>query len=136
MDAIKKRAIKRAIDGKTSNWLTVLPVACHYFNLSPMEFRGALALQYHRPLLNMPVECNGCGSDFSLEHALDCRKGGLITQCHNEVRDALGEIAAMAFKEVIREPIVREADYQRGVSTLIANLGIIGVWQPQTEAFF
>ena len=31
---------------------------------------------------------------------------------------------------------MREADYQRGISTLIADRGIRGFWQPQTEAFF
>ena len=38
MDAKKKWAIMRAVEGKTSNWLTVLPVARHHFNLSPTEF--------------------------------------------------------------------------------------------------
>ena len=56
----------------------------------------------------MPAICDGCGESFTLSHALDCRRGGLVTQCHNEVRDALGDIAALAFKEVIREPVVHE----------------------------
>ena len=50
----------------------------------------------------MTAECDRCGSAFSLENALDCQKSGLVTQWHNEVRDALGEIAAMAFKEAFR----------------------------------
>ena len=33
-----------------------------------------------------------------------------MTQRHNEIRDALGELAAMRFKEVLREPVVRESD--------------------------
>ena len=45
---------------------------------------------------------------------------------NNEVRDALGDIAALACKEVVREPVVREP----------ADLGVRGVWQPQTEALF
>ena len=85
----------------------------------------------------MPAECDGCRSAFSLEHALDCRKCGLVTtQCHNEVRDALGVTAAMTFEEVIREPVMGEAGYQRGVSAVITDLGIRGVWHPQTKAFF
>ena len=47
----------------------------------------------------MPASCEGCGGDFSLTHALDCSKGGLVTQHHNEVRDALG------YREVVREPL-------------------------------
>ena len=41
--------------------LTVMPVAHHHFDLSSVEFRDALALRYHRPLLNMPAFCDGCG---------------------------------------------------------------------------
>ena len=62
----------------------------------------------------MPSSCDGCGAQFSLGHALDCKKGGLITQRHNEVRDALGDIAALTYKEVVREPLVREAERNSG----------------------
>jgi len=27
---------------------------------------------------------------------LDCRVGGLVTQCHNEVRDTIGDLATLA----------------------------------------
>ena len=97
--------IMRAGDGKNFNWLTVMPIAHHHFDLSAVEFRDALAMRYGRPLMRMPATCNGCGAPFDLVHALHCKKGGLVTQ-HHEVRDALGDIAALAFKEVTREPIV------------------------------
>ena len=32
------RSIKRAIDFQTSGWLTVLPLACHQFDLSSQQF--------------------------------------------------------------------------------------------------
>ena len=60
---------------------------------------------------------------FNLQHALDCKKGGLVTLRHNEVRDALGDIASMAYKDVVREPIVREANDSLGMPALIADLG-------------
>ena len=90
------RTVRRAVDFQTSGWLTVLPLACHQFDLSVQQFRDALSLRYHRPLPVMPSSCDGCGSAFSLSHALDCRKGSLVTQRHNEVRDALGDLAALA----------------------------------------
>ncbi|KAL5481503.1 hypothetical protein EMCRGX_G021677 [Ephydatia muelleri] len=65
---------------------------------------------------------------------LDCKKGGHVTQRHNEVRDALGDLAAIAYKDVVREPIVQDADDANGRPTLIADLSIRGVWQPQTVA--
>lgn len=33
-----------------------------------------------------------------------------------------------------KEPVVREADQARGTSTLVVDVGVRGVWQPQTEA--
>ena len=72
--------------------------------------------------------------NFSLTYALDCRKGGLVTQCHNEVRDALGDLAALGYREVVRQPIVCDGD--NGSPALIADLGVRGVWIPQGEALF
>ena len=65
---------------------------------------------------------------------MDCKKGGLVTQRHNEVQDALGDLAAIVYKDVVREPIVQEADDANGRPALIADLSIRGVWQPQTAA--
>ena len=65
-------------------------------------------------MLRMPATCDGYGATFDLGHALDCKKGGLVTQRHNEVMDALGDIASLACKEVVREPVVRDADDVRG----------------------
>ena len=124
------------MEGKTSHWLTVMPIAKHHFDLSAAEFRDALSLRYCRPSLGLPAICDGCGAPFSLEHALDCKKGGLVIQRHNEVRDALGDIAAKAYREVTKEPIIREADDTQSITALVADLRIRGVWQPQAEALF
>ena len=99
-DHNRQHAICRSKDGKLSGWLTVLPVAKFNFDLSPQEFRDALALRYRKPLLNVPDFCDGCGSTFDLAHALDCRKGGLVIQRHNEVRDAFGDLSALVWSQV------------------------------------
>ena len=78
-----------------SGWLTVLPMSQDHFDLTAQEFHDALALGYRKSLLNVPSCCDACSAPFSLDHALACRKGGLITQCHNEVRDAIGDLAAL-----------------------------------------
>ena len=45
LNAKTRRAIQRAVEGKTS-WLTALSIAHHHFDLSATEF---LALRYNRP---------------------------------------------------------------------------------------
>ena len=99
-------------------------------DLSATEFRDAISLRYNGPL---PANCDGCGAAPSLEHALDCKKGGLVTQRHNEVRDVIGDLASVVYKEVVKVPVVQEANDAEGVPSLIA---IRGVWQPQTVALF
>ena len=135
-DTLHQRAILRIKDEKMSSWLTVLPIAKHHFDLTAQEFRDALAIRYKKPLLGIPSKCDGCGSSFDLSHALSCRTGGLVTQRHNEVRDAFADLSAMAWNQVKREPIVKESDNDTGTPALIADLSIRGVWLPQAEALF
>ena len=59
-----------------------------------------------------------------------------MIQHHNEVRDALGDLASLVYKDVIREPIVQEANDACGIPSLVVDLSIRGVWQSQTVALF
>ena len=59
-----------------------------------------------------------------------------MIQRHNEVRDAIGDLASLVYKEVIREPIVQEANDACGIPSLVSDLSIRGIWQPQTVALF
>ena len=71
----------------------------------------------------------GCGTTFSYKHALDCKKGGLITRRHNEVRDTLGDLSS---KDIISEPVIQEACEVTDEPSLVTDLSVQGVWQPQT----
>ena len=102
--------------------------------MSAQEFRDGLALHYRKPLLSLPSVCDGCGTPFSVEHSLDCCFGGLVTSRHNEVRDAFGDLASLVWSPVIKEPVV--CDGSAGADTLITDLCVRGVWEPQTEALF
>eukprot|EP00731_Ephydatia_muelleri_P025826 Em0017g909a len=64
----------------------------------------------------------------------DCKTGVLVIERHNEVRDCLGDMAAQVWSQVVREPIVKEADSKADGPGLRADLGIRGVWTPQVEA--
>ena len=111
-----------------------MPLARSQFDLSAQEFRDGLALCYRKPLLSLPAVCDGCGAPFSIEHALDCHFGGLVSCRHNEVCDAFGELASLVWSPVVKEPVVQ--DGSASADALIADLCVRGVWGPQTEALF
>ena len=75
--------------GKTGGWLTVLPNVMNGSILSDLEFRDGLRLCYAMPLQNLPTHCDGCNAKCNIDHALNCKKGGLVIARHNEVKDEL-----------------------------------------------
>ena len=104
------------------------------FVLSKDEFQDSMALRYGLPLTNLPVKCDGCGEDFHLQHALICKKGVLIAQRHNEIRDLLGDLSCLAWTYTQKEPVIRE--HSENQKALRADLLIRGVWSPQESASF
>eukprot|EP00923_Selenidium_pygospionis_P002843 GHVN01004364.1.p1 GENE.GHVN01004364.1~~GHVN01004364.1.p1 ORF type:complete len:695 (+),score=78.46 GHVN01004364.1:2-2086(+) len=135
LSASRQRAVQRAIDGRTSHWLTACPTSAHQFDLSSVEFRDAIALRYRMPVANLPAVCDGCQQKCDIDHLLSCKVGGLVVRRHNEVRDTLGDLCAKALgRQVIREPEIVRSDGER--EGLVADLAVRGVFQPQTEALF
>jgi hypothetical protein len=45
----------------------------------------------------LPSHCEAYGQKFSVERALECKKGGLMISRHNEIRDELSGLASKAF---------------------------------------
>ena len=43
----------------------------------------------------MPKFCDDCGAELSFNHALDCIFGGLVSHQHDEIRDAIGDLATL-----------------------------------------
>ena len=70
-----------------------------------------------------------------MNHALDCKKGGLIVQRHNEIRDVICDLAGLVWKQIIREPIINDSS-ETNEPSLVGDIAIRGVWQPQATAFF
>ena len=133
-DGSHQRAILRSKD-TLSSWLNTLPLQNDNFNLSAQEFRDAICLRYMKPLLNLPPTCDGCGAAFTTIHALDCRKGGLVSLRHNEIRDLLCELSSIVWNNVVREPVIQESSTSLSEG-LIADLAVRGVWQRQCTAMF
>eukprot|EP00731_Ephydatia_muelleri_P019543 Em0012g368a len=84
----RQRAIMKIVEGKTSSWLTTLTLQSCHFDLAPVQFRDGLALRYLRHPSNLPAKFDGCGADFTLQHAFD---------------------SSQVWPQVIKEPVVNEA---------------------------
>jgi hypothetical protein len=95
MTAEKSRTISRGKE--TGAWLSVLPSTVNGTVLSAQEFQDALSMRYAETPHNFPDKCDGCDAHFSLQHALRCKKGGLVIFRHNEIRDELVNLASRAF---------------------------------------
>lgn len=78
--------------------------------------------------------CDGCGAAFTITHSLDCKKGDLVTQRHNEIRDLLCDLSSIVWHNVVKEPIIQEST--QSTIGLIADIAVRGVWQRQSTTMF
>ena len=82
---------------ETGQWLSTLPSTVNGTDLSVVEFQDALHLSYARTPPGLQPNCDGCGHQLTVRHALSCKKGGLVHSRHNEIRDELVDLASKAF---------------------------------------
>ena len=92
---LQARQMRRG--AKTGAWITVLPSTVNEIELGDQEWRDAFFLRYGLDPPDLPTHCNGCEARFTISHALDCKKGGLVTALHNELRDGVADLAGKAF---------------------------------------
>ena len=128
---------------ETGQWLQTPPSYVNGTCLTDMEFRDALHLRYCRTPPNLPTHCDGCGAKFSIAHGLECKKGGLVIQRHDEIKFELQDLAARALiPSVVRdEPQIypsRSAAVEEteGMSTPTEERGdllIRNLWKHQTD---
>ena len=71
---------------------------------------------------------------FTVSHALNCRKGGLVVQLHNEVHDTIYDLAAMAWRQTTKEPVIGESLENSSGALLWADIRVRGVWRTQATA--
>ena len=129
------RKVRRILESKCSTWLSIVPTTDNHFALSPDEFRDALSVRYLFSPKRIPDTCDGCGEHFDLTHALNCKKGGLVTARHNEARDLNCDLCTLAgLHQIISEPVLQEpSDDQPG---LRADWKVRGFWEVQRDALF
>ena len=93
-----KKDVRRRLEriGETGAWLTVAPNKLAGNLLSAEEWRDNTRLRYGMRPLGLCDRCDGCGARFTVEHALQCSKGGLVVLRHDNVRDEAGKLRALA----------------------------------------
>ena len=103
--------------------------------------RDVIRLRYDWPIPDSPLVCV-CGCYFSVDHAMICQYGGLVIQCHNEIRDLEAGLLKMVCHDVEIEPYLKPIageELNRGANkALNARLDVHcrGFWERQRAAFF
>jgi hypothetical protein len=101
-----QRTIQRGKE--TGLWLTILLSTVNGMEPLAQEFQDQLLLWYARSPGDLPEVCNGCGLTFNIQHAMTCKKGGLMIIHHNEIGDKLADINfnALTPSDVHNEPSI------------------------------
>ena len=103
----KGKALEAALEKGASSWLNALPLKSQQYAMDKESFRVALLTRYGIPLKRLPSHCP-CGSLFSVEHALNCKKGGFISNRHNEIRRITADFLKEVCIDVEEEPLLQE----------------------------
>ena len=89
----------------------------------------------------MPANCV-CGEKFDISHALSCKKGGLITLRHNELRDITANLLKEICRDVRTEPSLIEVNGEVNGKTANTrpearlDISALGFWTPDQRVFF
>ena len=82
-----------------SSWLSAIPLKAYDFVLHKQAFLDAVALRYGCSPNSLPTRCE-CGKPFSVDHALNCLKGGFPILRHNEVWDLTASLLSEVCHDV------------------------------------
>ena len=139
----KRRIIRSAATGA---WLSTRPSLLNGSDLSAEEFRDGVRLRLGLPPTSLPPRCDGCGERFTTEHAMSCRKGGLIIHRHNDLVATWGQLCGQAHtpSTVSDEPLIQTsqdvqaagANRTEPTPELRGDIAVHGFWTRGTTAIF
>ena len=99
-----------------------------------------MKLRYDWDVPDMP-SVSVCADHFNADHAMICKRGGFVSQRHNELRDLQAEVLRMVCNGVETEPVLQNITGEElfmGADTAPdARLDIVarGFWERQRSAF-
>jgi hypothetical protein len=151
LERLKKKSSKDAvrkmdIATETGQWLTTAPNTRNNTCLTDAEFKDSIRLRFDLTPANLPQRCEGCGQPFSVEHALTCKKGGLIVQRHDNLKFVWHKLSSIALSQsaVSDEPFIHTVrDVQKAgetgsdpASDLRGDVSVRGFWGKGVTTIF
>ena len=144
LDATSVRRLTRCKD--TGSWLTLFPNSLNGTDLAPDEFRDSLLLRFGITPPSLPDKCSGCCAPFSVDHAMSCKKGGLIMLRHNDLKHEWTMLCAEALprRAITDEPLIHTSqDVQAAgdegtlpLPEIRGDIGVHGFWRPGNTTIF
>ena len=97
------RTINQLAEPGASSWLAAKPLKEQGFNLTRSEFKDAIRLRYDMNLQNLPSKCP-CEKKFTVNHAMNCHRGGFINARHDSIRNFEAHMLKKVCNDVQIEP--------------------------------
>ena len=97
-------------------WLTVHPSTVNGMKLGAQKWQDTTFLRYGRYPPDLPKYCDVCNAAFSICHALDCKRGYLVTARHNDLLDCVADLAGKSFTQthVHNNPLILASCTMKG----------------------
>ncbi len=131
---------------ETGAWLTATPNLLNGTDLAADKFRDNLRMHLRLTPISLPQQCIGCGDRFTVKHVMTCKKGGLVTLRHNDLKAEWHHLCAQALtpSAVTDEPLIHISQdvHQAGENgaqphpELRGDVTAHGFWKRGTTAIF
>ena len=139
-DSSLLRCLEVASEPGASSWLTALPIKEHGFVLQ--KVLSMMLYAFVMVGLLFIYHLSVCGSNMSIEHALNCKCGGFPYLRHNELRDITADLLTEICPDVQVEPALQALSgerfsYQSAITddNARADIAVSSFWSSRQRSF-